>query len=68
MVREPRWADHRRMMTCGLCGGTITTCASCRGTCADPVCHACRDSDLALSHAGPDSNVTVTLSSPVVLV
>jgi len=37
--------DHGGMHECGLCGGTVTTCAACKGSCASPVCHVCRDSD-----------------------
>ena len=67
MSRGPPVADHRGMMTCGLCGGSVSTCASCHGTCANPVCHACRDSDTSVVHtSGP--KLTLTLSPPVVLV
>jgi hypothetical protein len=60
--------DHIRMMTCGLCGGSITTCASCHGSCSNPVCHVCRDSDASVAHGLAGSGRTLTLSSPVVLV
>jgi hypothetical protein len=66
MVAEPRGADHRAMLTCSLCGGTVTTCASCHGSCANPVCHACRDSDTSVVHA-TSQTLTQTLSSRVVL-
>jgi hypothetical protein len=55
------------MMTCSLCGGSVGTCASCHGTCAAPVCHVCRDSDLTATH-GSGAKLTLTLSPPVVLV
>ena len=66
MFTEPRRADHRGMLMCSLCGGTVTTCASCHGTCANPVCHACRDSDTSVVHA-TSGKLTLTLS-PMVLV
>jgi hypothetical protein len=55
------------MITCSLCGGTLSTCASCRGTCQAPVCHTCRDSDTSAAH-GSGAKLTLTLSPPVVLV
>jgi hypothetical protein len=55
------------MMTCSLCGGSVGTCASCHGTCATPVCHVCRDSDLTATH-GSGAKLTLTLSPPVMLV
>ena len=56
------------MMMCSLCGGTVGTCASCHGSCATPLCHACRDSDTSTAHAS-GGGLTLKLSaSPVVLV
>ncbi len=66
MFMQPRGAEHRGMLMCSLCGGTVTTCASCHGTCANPVCHACRDSDTSVVHTS--GKLTLTLSAPVVLV
>ncbi len=60
-------ADHVGMMTCSLCGGSVSTCASCHGTCATPVCHTCRDSDTSVVHT-PGQKLTLTLAPPVVLV
>ena len=51
---------------CSLCGGTVGTCASCHGACANPVCHACRDSDTSVVHAA-GTKLTLTLSPPIVL-
>jgi hypothetical protein len=59
-------ADHGPMLTCSLCGGMVTICASCHGSCADPLCHACRDSDTSVTHA-TRRTLTLTSSSPVVL-
>jgi hypothetical protein len=47
------------MNTCCLCGGTITTCASCKGSCANPLCTVCRDADATVCVA--KGKVTVTL-------
>jgi hypothetical protein len=55
------------MLTCDLCGGSVSTCASCRGTCPTPVCTTCRDSDTGAVHVSI-AKLTLTLSSPVVLV
>lgn len=54
-------------MTCSLCGGSVSTCASCHGTCARPVCHTCRDSDTSVVHTS-GQKLTLTLLPPVVLV
>jgi hypothetical protein len=61
-------ADHRGMLTCSLCDRTVTVCASCHGTCANPVCHPCGDADPSASHGGTGLTVTLPLSSPVVLI
>ena len=66
MARGPPVADHRGMMTCSLCGGSVSTCASCHGTCVSPVCHTCRDSASVVHTSG--QKLTLTLSPPVVLV
>ena len=65
---ECAMADHERMMTCSLCDGTVSACASCHGACANPVCHPCRDADPSASHGGTGLTVTLPLSSPVVLI
>ena len=53
-------------MTCSLCGGSVSTCASCHGTCVSPVCHTCRDSASVVHTSG--QKLTLTLLPPVVLV
>jgi hypothetical protein len=55
------------MLTCNFCGGSVSTCASCRGPCREPVCTTCRDSDTSAVHASV-VKLTLTLSPPVVLV
>ena len=59
--------DHMGMLTCNLCGGSVSTCASCRGACQEPVCTTCRDSDTGAVHVSV-AKLTLTLSPPVVLV
>jgi hypothetical protein len=66
MAERTAMADHGDMLTCSLCGGTVTTCAACHGSCADPLCHACRDSDTSVAHA-TRRTLTLTSASPVVL-
>jgi hypothetical protein len=44
----------------------VTTCAACHGSCTDPLCHACRDSDTSVTHA-TRRTLTLPSSSPVVL-
>jgi hypothetical protein len=56
------------MLMCSLCGGSVSTCAACHGTCSTPVCHACRDSDTSAVHGSSGGRLTLTLSAPVVLV
>ena len=55
------------MLTCNLCGGSVSTCASCRGACQEPVCTTCRDSDTSAVHI-TSVRITLTLAPPVVLV
>lgn len=55
------------MLMCSLCGGSVSTCASCRGPCQTPVCTVCRDSDTSAVHV-TSAKLTLTLSPPVVLV
>jgi hypothetical protein len=55
------------MLTCNLCGGSVSTCASCRGACPAPVCTTCRDSDTSAVHAS-GTKLTLTLSPRVALV
>jgi hypothetical protein len=55
------------MLTCNFCGGSVSTCASCRGACQEPVCTTCRDSDTSAVHLTV-MKLTLTLSPPVVLV
>ena len=68
MAPSASGADHIRMMTCSLCDGSVSACASCHGSCPNPVCHACRDADTSASHGGTALTVTLPLSSPVVLI
>jgi hypothetical protein len=55
------------MLTCNFCGGSVSTCASCRGTCQAPVCTTCRDSDTSAVHI-TTVRITLSVAPPVVLV